>query len=364
MQPCTRMVNAAQRVGASALSRARAIASNIAASGLTIYDAVTIGDPKLWLPAPELEALLNATLPGLNVNYPQRTRSKIVKSAVCEALGYPVPEKFTKTQPRFLGQNFDTYVQKALNLQVWNEELSATRRYVIIGVDGNDVIETVKVVTGDRLAELDTTGTLTQKYQARYVAQGSAAKLLSAKDTASVLSIINAQRAPSLVAARSIDYPEPGTLLPIADLFAKLSTLVGASFPDRGTTQDRNRGGDLHRLVCSALGYADFEDDGSCPDVKHQLLEIKLQTAPTIDLGLVCPNSSEPLDIPMIAGVQVAHSDLRYLVVGATTNGTTVTITNVYLVTGQDFFNFFPQFGGKVLNKKLQIPLPRDFFDS
>jgi hypothetical protein len=33
------------------------------------------------------------------------------------------------------------------------------------------------------------------------------------------------------------------------------------------------------------------------------------------------------------------------------------------LTTGESFFTRFTQFQGKVLNKKLQIPLPRDFFD-
>ena len=45
------------------------------------------------------------------------------------------------------------------------------------------------------------------------------------------------------------------------------------------------------------------------------------------------------------------------------TDGANVTLTHVYLTTGASFFDRFPQFGGKVLNKKLQIPLPSDFFD-
>lgn len=347
----------------STIVRARAIARNIAARGLSIYDRIEIGDPRYWLPAPELEALLNEALPGLNVAYPPRTRSKIVKSAVSEALGYPAPAGFTKTRPRFPGQNFDTYVQKSANLQVWNEELSPTRRYVLIKVSADDVIETVKVVSGERLAELDTTGTLTQKYQARYNPRAAKVELLSSVDTPNVANII-ATKAISLHAQpRSIDYPQPGSLRSIADLFTALRKLRGHAFPDRGTTQDRNRGGDLHRLVCEVLGYADFEDDGSCPDVKHQLLEIKLQTAPTIDLGLVCPDSTAPLDMPMVGGTRFTHSDVRYAVVGGAIENKMVRVTHVYVVTGADFFKFFRQFGGKVLNKKLQIPLPRGFFE-
>ena len=49
-----------------------------------------------------------------------------------------------------------------------NEELAASRRYVLIRVSEEGVIVRVKVVTGDILAPLDATGTLTQKYQARF----------------------------------------------------------------------------------------------------------------------------------------------------------------------------------------------------
>jgi hypothetical protein len=124
-----------------------------------------------------------------------------------------------------------------------------------------------------------------------------------------------------------------------------------------------NRGAALHRLVCEALGYANYKDDGQFPDIRHQLLEVKLQTSPTIDLGLAAPNSKEALDVPKINNRQVRHRDVRYAIFCAQTNDTVVTITHLFLSTGAAFFSRFPQFKGKVLNKKLQIPLPTDFFD-
>jgi len=133
----------------------------IRASGLTIYDSIVVGS-ELWIPSPELQAILSRALQGLNLTgLPLRTRSKRVKERVAEALGYPVPKTFLKTQPRFPGQCFDTYIQKSNNLQVWNEELSAIRRYVLIRVDDNSLVTGVRVVTGETLALLDTTGTLT-----------------------------------------------------------------------------------------------------------------------------------------------------------------------------------------------------------
>lgn len=333
-------------------------------SGLSIYDPIKIGDPKLWIPTTELEALLNDELSGISLSgLPLRTRSKIVKEHVCRALGYPVPSSFRRTQPRFPGQLFDTYVQKSNNLQVWNEELAPTRRYAIIRVSAKDVIVKVKVVMGDRLAMLDMTGTLTQKYQARLIPGAIKAELITEQDTALLLPLVKAGVDLKTVAS-PVNHPASRELLPVAEIFRRLRPLIGVRFADRGYDQERNRGAALHRLVCQHLGYGDYRDDGRFPDVRHQLLEVKLQMSPTIDLGLVSPNSVEALDVPMIEGKQIRHCDVRYALFSASTDGQYVTLTHFFLTTGEKFFTRFPQFQGKVLNKKLQIPLPGDFFDS
>jgi hypothetical protein len=276
-------------------------------------------------------------------------------------LGYPVPDSFRRTRPRFPGQHFDTYVQKANNLQVWNDELEATRRYVLIRVSPEDVVSRVKVVTGDTLARFDTTGTLTQKYQARLIARGAKTELTTNQDTEALRPFVHAPL--DLSSARPIDAPRPGQLLPIAVLFERLSQLVGHHFADTGHDQERNRGATLHRLVCQRLGYANYRDSGQFPDVPHQLLEVKLQTSPTIDLGLVRPDGAEALDIPKLAGKRVRHRDVRYgLFYGKIRNGE-VWLTHFFLTTGERFFTRFPQFQGKVLNRKLQIPLPAGLLD-
>lgn len=332
-------------------------------SGLTIYDPIKVGDRNLWIPTATLEALLDAKLRGVSLaGLPLRTRSKVVKEHVCRALGYPVPSSFKKSKPRFPGQLFDTYTQKSNNLQVWNEELSPTRRYVLIRVSNADEITRVKVVNGDRLALLDTTGTLTQKFQARCIPGSLAAELVTAEDT-SRLRLLTSED----VDLTTVDSPanDPGRkeLLTIRSMFNSLSRLLGKSFADLGNDQERNRGAELHRLVCQCLGYRSYQDDGQFPDLRHQLLEVKLQTSPTIDLGLVLPSSTEALGIPLIVDTQIRHSDVRYAVFYATNEGGRVTLKNLFLTTGEAFFSRFPQFQGKVLNKKLQIPLPAEFFD-
>ncbi len=64
----------------------------IAASGLTIYDPIEVGDPDLWVPTPELESLLDERLRGISLaGLALRTRSKVVKEHVCRALGFNAP---------------------------------------------------------------------------------------------------------------------------------------------------------------------------------------------------------------------------------------------------------------------------------
>jgi hypothetical protein len=138
-------------------------AGAIAKSGRTIYDLLHDSSEYL-LTSSELEAVLRKGLLGLDLNYPLRTRLRVLKSKVCEVLGYPIPASFKKSKPRFPGQDFDTYVQKSNNLQIWNEEILPTRRYVIIRLDEKSTVVGVRVVTGETLAALDTTGIIRNQH--------------------------------------------------------------------------------------------------------------------------------------------------------------------------------------------------------
>ena len=321
------------------------------------------GDPHLWIPTPELERILTNEIVGVSLKeLPLRTRSKVVKEHVCLALGYKVPSKFARTQPRFVGQDFDIYVQKSGNLQIWNEELDPERRYVIVRVGENDIVAAVRVVTGNELASLDRTGTLTQKYQARLDVRQETAELVVQQDTEGLCSVVT-EGAKLSLSAMPISDPDIFQMFSIAEIFDRLRSLIGMSFADAGSDQERNRGAALHRIVCHCLGYRDFRDDGRYPDIRHQLLEVKLQTSPTIDLGLVRPDSMGRLEVPSIAGYEVKHCDVRYAVFYARSDGKDVTLTNLYVTTGEMFFSRFPRFEGKVVNKKLQIPLPSEFFE-
>jgi hypothetical protein len=334
----------------------------INSSGFDIYSQIEIGDANFWIPTLQLEDLLNQSLKDLSLkDLKLRTRSKVVKMAVCNALGYPTPKSFKKTQPRFPGQQLDTYAQKSNNLQIWNEELSPTRRYAIIQISEDDVVIKVKVINGQELAKFDTTGKITTKYQASLIVSTGTHELISELDTQSILPHV--QFGVKFTTSISpVSPPESGCLLPIQEIFNRLSPMVGLSFADPGIVQERNRGAELHRLICKYLGYSRYEDKGQFPDIYQQLLEVKLQTSPTIDLGLVLPSSYESLDIQQLGNYHPQHRDTRYALFYAKTDGKRVTLTHLFVTTGADFFTRFRRFEGKTINGKIQIPLPKNFF--
>lgn len=334
---------------------------NIRESGLNIHNPITIGDPNLWIPDEHLEYLLNKNLCGRNVEYPIRTRSKIVKQWICEALGYPIENTFPKYQPRFTGQNFDVYNQQTNNLQIWNEEITAQRRYVLIGINENQIIYKVRVINGIELIDLDKTGKITTKFQASFGYPNNRCELISNSDTNNLSRYLSNKGFIPDNRTSPIDYPSIEQIIPIHEVFVRLSSLVGKSFIDPGVTQERNRGAGLHDLVCNALGYSSYADDGRFPDVKNQVLEIKLQTSPTIDLGVVCPDSKDGIGFS-IGQTPIQHNDTRYAVFYAQTDNNHVTITNLVVTTGEDFFSRFKQFQGKIKNGKIQMMLPKDFF--
>lgn len=332
--------------------------ANIEASKLTIYDCISPDNKTLFIPTKELEGILSNCIVGLSLDgYALRTRSKVVKTAICHALGYPTPKSFQKTQPRFPGQNFDVYTQKSLNVQIWNEEVDANRRYVFLRVNEEDVITAVRIITGEELAQYDRTGTLTRKYQATMNSFGR--NICSKNDTINVRNWIIDSRC-SLARINPNTFPQRTQLLRITELYSRLLPMVGKTISYLDAVQERNRGAELHAMICQHLGYSVYEDDGTYPDVANQLLEIKLQTSPTIDLGLHSPKDGEC--IASIDDTDFHSEDVRYAIFDGAVCGDQIVLQNLYLVTGEDFTTYFPLFQGRGTNAKLQLPLPSDFF--
>lgn len=312
----------------------------------------------LYIPTGVLESILFTALIGVSLSgLPLRTRSKVVKEKICKTLGYDIPPSFKKTQPRFPGQNFDVYIQKSLKVQIWNEEVDTNRRYVFLRVNEKDLITSVRVIEGTQLITYNRTGKRTYKYQARMSSFGY--NLCSKSDTETIASWILNKNA-SLSTVNPTQFPSRNEILPISEIYKRLLPLVGQTIDYINSVQERNRGAELHAQICKYLGYSVYEDNGSYPDIANQLLEVKLQTSPTIDLGLYSPEDGT--EIVNLDGILIHSQDIRYAIFDAEVLNNKVRLNNLYLVTGQGFTNYFNLFKGKGTNAKIQLSLPSDFF--
>ena len=342
----------------SPLHDALAIREAVVALGFDIYEPL-VRYPEVVYEQAELEALLSHELAGAVFTGPIRTRSKLAKEAVCRALGYPVPSSFKRVKPRFPGQDLDVYVQQHDNLQVWNEELSSTRRYAVVRVDEAGHVVAIRVAEGSELAGFDRSGTLTSKYQASRRAGGAASKLVSASDTPNLIAeLAPVDHLQDTVLAQLLPASPPvhSMILTVRALYKRLLGLVGRDL--EYSASERLRGEQLHRLACG-LGLGSYADTGRFPDIVCQALEVKLQTSPTIDLGLVTPDSVGPA---VTLSPRLRHCDTRYLVAYAVHAGEALRIQHIVMSTGEAFFSEFQRFGGLVQNRKLQLRLPSDFF--
>ena len=112
---------------------------------------------------------------------------------------------------------------------------------MIVRVSAEGEIIGVKVVTGETLASLDPTGTLTKKYQARWIRSIDGIPHLLDENTDVLRSIIQSNNKLSTHSSPA-DSPQASQLLGIQEIFDILMTLIGSSFPDVGYDQERIRG--------------------------------------------------------------------------------------------------------------------------
>ena len=149
------------------LREAQKVRAIIQQRKISVYDSPTNAESDDFFTVVQLETLLKKQLIGRTdlVGLAVRTRSRIAKALVCEALGYQAPRSFKRVSPRLPHPVIDVYAQQSTNLQIWNEEIDTARRYVILILDDKSITN-VRVITGADLAHYDYTGTLTSKYQA------------------------------------------------------------------------------------------------------------------------------------------------------------------------------------------------------
>lgn len=206
--------------------------------------------------------------------------------------------------------------------------MSPERRYAFIRPNADDILVRVRVVRGVDIAQFDTRGTFTSKYQARMISkQGS--QLLSQLDTYGIADLVS--RAPELSGVQPIDVPSGRTLYSIVEIYERLIPIVGTEHTIPLGYSDRIRGEVIHKEVCKDLGYASFMDDGTFHDVKNQLLEVKAQTSPTIDLGLHNPTTE--VTVLETEQLTVRANEVRYVIFDCTTSQDSTSLQSECLVS-------------------------------
>lgn len=120
----------------------------------------------------------------------------------------------------------------------------------------------------------------------------------------------------------------------------------------------KNRGQGLERLVLNLLGYGVEENQllyGGFPDIKNQLLEVKVQDSPTVDLGKFSPEKEEIV----LEKKNLTTFDVRYLI--ALTNPKTGIIDGVILSPGEKLGEVFSYVSSQ--SYKCQRSIPMTFFE-
>jgi hypothetical protein len=131
--------------------------------------------------------------------------------------------------------------------------------------------------------------------------------------------------------------------------------LIGQKLDSAAT---KNRGQALERMVLELLGYESKEGDllyGDFPDIRNQLLEVKVQDSPTVDLGRFSPEREEML----FAEKGLTTYDVRYLI--ALTDPQTETIKGIILSPGKNLGELFSYVGAA--SYKCQRSISMSFFD-
>lgn len=118
------------------------------------------------------------------------------------------------------------------------------------------------------------------------------------------------------------------------------------------TADTKSRGQILERKTMAMLGYKS-NLVGGYPDVPNQLLEVKVQDSPTIDLGRYSPEFEE------VVFSNITTKDIRYLI--ALTNPITNIIESIVLVPGKDLGDIFSFVSDTSF--KCQRSIPMSFFE-
>ncbi|MDC7291401.1 nuclease [Blautia schinkii] len=293
-----------------------------------------------------------------------------------EADEYEIVPPRQKGVPAFLREYIDTYIVTTgnlYNLQVWNRNpnsasvqvdlkngenlLASDVRFVLGKINADKCIESIVIMTPDYIErKFGKFGRPTVKQQliisnkrrtdiindgGMVITDSSLPEELLAQDDTSIGQNVSIK-------------DEPDKVLPIKVIDERISDkLIGEKLNIALST--KQRGQQLERMVAHELGYKNMQGglEGGYPDIRNQMLEVKVQDSPTIDLGKFSPQFEEPINAVFTTRT------IRYLI--ALTNSMNGEIDGLILCPGGELGKHFTYVADKSF--KCQRSIPMSFFD-
>jgi len=340
-------------------------------------------------PAEELAKRLNCLI-GKEFQLIGKTRTdgsnirKLVASTLeqtplpvaAEKDGYEIMPPKGKGIPKITREFVDTYIVTSgttYNLQVWNR-IPASKtlliklggnnslkcndvRFIFVRIDiGNSVIDSVVILTPEYIeSNFGKFGKPTIKHQllisskVRKEIYESEEKILFYPDSKKLSYLLKHDFEPPK--ENMINEPSAQEIFSLQ----LTKVLIGEKL-DSGAT--KNRGQALERRVLDLLGYPSDEKEqlyGGFPDIRNQLLEVKVQDSPTVDLGKFSPEFEEVV----IDDLNITTNDVRYLI--ALTNPDTEIVEGIIFSPGEKLGEVFSYVSDK--SYKCQRSIPIEFFD-
>jgi hypothetical protein len=293
-----------------------------------------------------------------------------------EAVEYEIVPPKQKGVPSFLREYIDTYIVTSgvnYNLQVWNRNpnsssvqvdlkngetlLASDVRFVLGKINANEIIESIVIMTPEYIENrFGKFGKPTVKQQL-IISNKKREEILKkhsmiVADTNISVDLLDTEN--NTVVGDVNIKDEPERVLPIETINQQVTEkLLGEKLDISLST--KQRGQQLERMVAYQLGYKRLHEglEGGYPDIRNQMLEVKVQDSPTIDLGRYSPQFEEQIN------EEFTTRTIRYLI--ALTDASNGEIDGVVLCPGDELGKHFTYVAEKSF--KCQRNIPMSFFD-
>lgn len=286
-----------------------------------------------------------------------------------------VPPK-QKGVPSFLREYIDTYIVttgSSYNLQVWNRNpnnasvqvdlkngetlLASDVRFVLGKINTDNCIESIIIMTPEYIENrFGKFGKPTVKQQLIIsnkkrddIIRNGSMVIADSNLPGELLSC-----ADETISDNVSIKDDPNKVLPIEVIDERITDkLIGEKLDISLST--KQRGQQLERMVAYQLGYRNMQNglEGGYPDIRNQMLEVKVQDSPTIDLGKYSPQFDEQIND------NFTTRTIRYLI--ALTNAMDGEIDGLIMCPGEELGKHFTYVAEKSF--KCQRSIPMSFFE-